>query len=217
MLLAIDGATDRAGVALFDGTETTELAWAAGRNQTVALLSQIHRLLELRGIGVGDLGAIAVSAGPGSFTGLRVGMSAAKGLVLALGVPLLGISTLDATALPALALGRSVVALVAAGRDRLVWAAYPASHGPPSPAAAARNGTAAELWAFLAARTDTPVVLGDWPFEEDDPLAVEGTVTLPPPPLRGRRVGSVAWLGWERHARGEADDAVLLEPRYNGR
>src|SRR5688500_3324814 len=92
-LLAIDSSTEQAGVALFDGARVGELTWHAGRAQTTSLLGQVHHLLDLHDLAVGDLGAVAVAVGPGTFNGLRVGLSVAKGLVLGLSVPLVGVPT----------------------------------------------------------------------------------------------------------------------------
>ena len=68
--------------------------------------------------------AVAIATGPGAFTGLRVGFGVAKGFHLATGVPLIGIPTLEATALGFAICGIPVVAVVGAGRGRLVWARY---------------------------------------------------------------------------------------------
>src|SRR5215210_4830202 len=100
VLLAFDSSTEQAGVALFDGVRRAEVAWDAGRTQTTSLLGQVHHLLGLLSLTVGDLGAIAVATGPGTFNGLRVGVSLAKGLAIALEIPILGVPTLAAGALP---------------------------------------------------------------------------------------------------------------------
>jgi len=214
-LLAIDSSTEQAGVGLFDGERGSELAWHAGRTQTATLLAQIHRLLGLHGLVAADLGAVAIATGPGTFNGLRVGMGIAKGLVLGLGVPLLGVPTLAAAALPHADAGRPVVPVVAAGRGRLVWAEYadgPAGWGAALPA---RNGTVEELIEHL--HGGEAVVTGELdPAQEAAVAAVPGVV-LVPRPLRPRRPGAVAALAWDRHRAGEADDPASLEPVYAGR
>ena len=92
-LLAIDTSTEIAGLALDDGDRRFELAWHAGRDQTVSVLAEIDHLLGLAGIEPSQLAAIAVATGPGMFNGLRVGMGVAKGLVIGLDVALIGVST----------------------------------------------------------------------------------------------------------------------------
>ena len=123
-LLAIDSSTDQAGIALFDGQRLAELSWIAGRTQTTSLLSEVDHLLKLQGVTLKDIAAIAVATGPGAFSGLRVGFGIAKGLSLARGIPLIGVPTLDATAYFWSIQESPVVAVVQAGRGRVVWAEY---------------------------------------------------------------------------------------------
>ena len=216
-LLAIDSSTEQAGVGLFDGVRLAEVTWAAGRTQTASLLDQVDRLLALHGVTVADLGAIAEAIGPGTFNGLRVGMGVAKGLMLGLGVPLLGVSTLAAAALPYAEAGRSVVAIVAAGRGRLVWAEYRDGPDGWGPEAGPHNSTIDELSAFLPGRPAGAIVTGELTPEQEAIVASVPGVTLVPAPLRARRPAAVAALAWARYRAGEADDPVTLEPVYLGR
>ena len=212
-LLAIDTSTLAAGLALYrDGAPLAELQWPAGRAQTTAVLHEIDRLLGLAGLTVADLAAVAVATGPGSFNGLRVGLSTAKGLVFALGLPLLGVPTLDATAYPHAAGGRPVRAVLAAGRGRLVSALYRWGEGAPRRAGDYANTSADGLAALIVEPT---LVCG----EIDAPLAgrlaaLASAAQLPPPALRGRRAACLAELAWARLRRGEADDPAELEPVY---
>jgi tRNA A37 threonylcarbamoyladenosine modification protein TsaB len=124
-LLALDTSTLTAGIALYGaGGLLGETSWSAGRAQTTAILGETARLLELAALRPVDLGAVAVATGPGAFNGLRVGLSTAKGLCFALGLPLLGIPTLDAVAYPHGGYGHPVRAVIAAGRGRFVSALY---------------------------------------------------------------------------------------------
>ncbi len=98
-LLALDTATPTARVALV----SPEAACLARREKTAArhsanLLGLVDEVLRAVGVGVGDLRAIACGAGPGSFTGLRVGLAVAKGLALPTDLPLVLVSSLDALA-----------------------------------------------------------------------------------------------------------------------
>jgi tRNA threonylcarbamoyl adenosine modification protein YeaZ len=94
LILAFDTATDRATSALLDDGEL--LGERVSRAST--LLADVDALLRQAGAHPRDLGALALGIGPGSFTGIRIGLAAARGLALALDLPAAGVSTLDALA-----------------------------------------------------------------------------------------------------------------------
>jgi tRNA threonylcarbamoyladenosine biosynthesis protein TsaB len=94
LTLAFDTATGVATSALVDGNEV--LGERASRAQT--LLEDVDALLRQAGAHPADIGRLAVGIGPGSFTGVRIGLAAARGLALSLGVEGAGVSTLDALA-----------------------------------------------------------------------------------------------------------------------
>jgi tRNA threonylcarbamoyl adenosine modification protein YeaZ len=94
LILAFDTATDRATSALVDDGEV--LGERVSRAAT--LLADLDALLRQAGAHPRDVGGLAIGTGPGSFTGIRIGLAAARGLALALGVPAAGVSTLDALA-----------------------------------------------------------------------------------------------------------------------
>lgn len=102
-LLSIDTSTSICSVALSRGTEQVAFRETAeGRSHAKILLPFIEEVLQEGGIAPGQLDAVAVSMGPGSYTGLRIGVSTAKGLCYALGIPLIGIPTLQVMAAGAL-------------------------------------------------------------------------------------------------------------------
>src|SRR3954454_10122157 len=135
-VLTIDTSSPQGSVALYDGIQLSTRSWPAGRSHTTTLLAEIHHLLDTAGVEVAGLMAVGVAIGPGTFTGLRVGLGVAKGFHLAVSTPLIAISTLEATATPFAAFGRVVIPVVAAGRGRLVWTPYtitPEGFGPLEP------------------------------------------------------------------------------------
>ena len=130
--LGIDSASAEAAVALLAGGELlAERRWTVETNYSRELLAGVDAALREAGAARGDLAAIAVAAGPGGYTGLRVGVAAAQGMALALGAPLAGVSRLEAAAFPHLGGGAPVVAVHEAGGGRLAWAAYAAAPGAP--------------------------------------------------------------------------------------
>src|SRR5262245_13529736 len=125
MILAIDTATLYAGLALYnqDGVQAEE-SWYAGRNHTVELMPRLVRMLKSAGLQVKDLTALAVSLGPGSFTGLRIGLAVAKGLALPHKLPVVGVPTLEIVVYPFRDQGLPVWPVVQAGRGRILAACY---------------------------------------------------------------------------------------------
>ena len=216
MLLAIDTSTRQAGVALYDGDRglLAEYNWHSANRHTEELMPAVASMLAQSGVTPRALRAVAVALGPGSFTGLRVGLAAAKGLALACGLALLGIPTLDAVAYPHQAQPVPVIAVLQAGRGRVYWAPY--AHGPGGWAAQepARLSTVPEM-ANAAVR---PVMfVGEVSGADQASLiswAGRPRVNFLPAALTMRRGGYLAELGWTRLEAGEADDPATLSPIY---
>ncbi len=140
MLLAIDTATATASLAVYD-LETdhllAELTWQARRRQTQDLLVAARSLLSQVGLTASELSALAVTTGPGSFTGVRIGISAVKGIALGLPNPprIIAIPTLNVTAAPWLNVAKglpsvTISAYMQAGRGRYNWS-YLSPHDDP--------------------------------------------------------------------------------------
>ena len=103
--LAIDTATKTAGVALLrDETVLAEYFFNLSVNHSETVLPAVHEGLALAGIGIDGVDLFALTVGPGSFTGLRIGASTVKGLALVTGKPVVGVSTLEALAYNAIEL-----------------------------------------------------------------------------------------------------------------
>jgi tRNA threonylcarbamoyladenosine biosynthesis protein TsaB len=100
IILAMDTATPVLSAALTAGDRRWYRETDAGLGHSELLLNMVDGLLKDAGIGPEDLEAVACMKGPGSFTGLRIGFSAAKGMALALGIPLIPCPTLDCMAYP---------------------------------------------------------------------------------------------------------------------
>ena len=123
MQLAIDTSTNMASIALVRDEEVlAEMTWQSGQNHTTQLLPHLSHLLGE--INIQAIKGIFVAIGPGSFNGLRVGISTAKGLAFSLGIPIVGISTLEAAAYPHAETGLPICPIFNAGRGEIATATY---------------------------------------------------------------------------------------------
>jgi len=207
LLLAIDTSTDTAGIGLADGPVCAELVWPAGRTQTTSVLDAIDALLVRCGRTIADVGAVGVAVGPGTFTGLRVGLSLAKGFALGRDVSVIGVPTLAVTSAPFVEAGNEVLAVLPAGRGRVVCAAHApgAEPGPP------RNMAFDE---FLHEAGDRGVlVAGELSAEQRDALVQSG-IPVATGAASVRRPAVLAELAMRRWRSGDIDDPATLEPIY---
>ena len=130
-LLAIDTAAHLCAACILDAEagERGRAVLDLGKGHAEHLMAVIDAALGEAGATLADLDAVAVSVGPGSFTGVRVGVAAARGLALALKIPAVGVTTLEALAAEARQAnpGRAVVARIEAGRGQAYVAAFSAA------------------------------------------------------------------------------------------
>lgn len=221
MLLALDTSTKLAGLALYDGEMVrAEVTWHGSRFHTAWLAPAIEQALQRIDATANELSAVAVTLGPGSFTGLRVAMSLAKGIAIARDLPLIGVGTLDVMAYPHLGNGHALCVALAAGRGRHAYAFYETNgtyemlNGTPP--------TIARLTALKEAITDyetegTLRLIGEFtPAEQKElrKLASAKDIQLVSPALAVRRPAALAELAWKRLQAGQTDNLHTLEPIY---
>lgn len=131
MIAVIDTSTAYSALALVrDDTLVAEQQWLGGRNHSEQVLFQLDALCRLAGCTPQAITMLAVTLGPGSWSGIRVGISIAKGIALANDVPIIGVSTLDSMAWPYRD-REAVDVCVNLGRARVAHATYP-QHWEPS-------------------------------------------------------------------------------------
>jgi tRNA threonylcarbamoyladenosine biosynthesis protein TsaB len=204
----LDTSTSTASVALFDGQRVvSETTWLAGREHSSRLLVEVEVALERIGAHPRQLTGLVVARGPGSFTGVRVALSVAKGMAAGLGIPVWGVSTLEAFALAAQPSSLPVRVLVEAGRGRYATALYSAGEAVEAP----RLATTVQLREIL---TQDTVVIGEMSSATRADLEAIARVRLAPSAANTRRAGYVAELGWRMAQRGEPGDAGLLDAFY---
>lgn len=129
IVLAIDTVANLCAACVCDSEGRRELGRAVrdiGKGHAEVLMDVIDEALVASGVSMKQIGAVAVATGPGSFTGIRVGVSVARGLALALGVPSAGVGTLEALAFEAreTAGPARVLAAIDGGRDGIYAAVY---------------------------------------------------------------------------------------------
>jgi len=128
--LALDTSTVRGSIALLQGRDVlAELRLASLETHAVRLLRSIEFLLGMAGWELSDIGLVAAGLGPGSFTGIRIGLSTALGLAQTMNIPFAGISGLDALAFQYACLGGRIGILMDAQRGQVYFAEYASNAG----------------------------------------------------------------------------------------
>jgi tRNA threonylcarbamoyladenosine biosynthesis protein TsaB len=212
MLLAVDTSTAQVGLALHDGAQVIgEYAWRSSQRHTVELAPAISDLLTRCGLSMGDVRALGVALGPGSFTSLRVGLALVKGLALARHLPLIGIPTLDilASAQPLSRL--PLVVAIQAGRGRLAVGLYKSSKNGWQARGPARVVTVEVLMDEIEGPS---LVCGELTSEERQRLSEKAEMHLASPAGSVRRPAILAELAWARWQEGKVDDEASLAPIY---
>lgn len=213
MLLAIDTSSEIVSIALFDNSLKAEQSWTADQQHTQHLLPTIDRVMSQLNLTPHDLTGIVVALGPGSFNGLRVGLSTAKALSFALKIPLVGIGTLEALAYQYAYVNTLIRPITDAGRHEFNTAVY-AMINSEWRELEAPNLLSAEQ---IKAKINAPIFLcGDVRKEPIVHLRRElvGLVTVPSAAALVRRAGYLAELGARKLRRGEVDDPISLQPIY---
>ncbi|MCC7130044.1 MAG: tRNA (adenosine(37)-N6)-threonylcarbamoyltransferase complex dimerization subunit type 1 TsaB [Anaerolineae bacterium UTCFX2] len=213
ILLAIDTSTRNVGVALYDGAQVlVEFAWQSADFHTVELAPTVEDALRRVKIDPPQIGAFGVALGPGSFTGLRVGLAFAKGMALAHRLPLVGVRTLDFLAAAQPIQETPLIAVLRAGRGRLAAGWYTAKNQAWQPAQEIEICTLPEL----IEKIDQPVaVCGELSTEEREQLSqARPEAKLASPAFCLRRAGFLAEVAWRRWKTSQTDDPAALAPIY---
>jgi tRNA threonylcarbamoyladenosine biosynthesis protein TsaB len=212
MLLAVDTSTRWMGVALYDGYQIVgESYWHTQNHHTVELSSSINILLERCGYSGEDLSVLAVATGPGSFTGLRIGMSVVKGMALGLNLPVIGVPTLDPLAAFQPLADEPLMAVLQAGRKRLAKVDYVVKKKQWVAAGAPAVVTAAELAEQIGQPT---IVCGELTAEDRDALKPNRKITVISAVRSARRPSFMAAFAWRRWTKKDVDNVATLSPTY---
>lgn len=214
MLLAIDAATRKTGIALYDGVEVIhEAVWHSRRFHTVELAPAIHTALQRSGFSIEKVEAVAITIGPGSYTGLRIGAAVAKGLALARKIPIIAVPTFDVLAVAQPVQDDLQLAVVLeAGRGRLAVGWYRAEQGVWQ-----ATGEADLLTpdAFSKKIRKPTLICGELDENLRKLLGRKRKNAVVASPAESlRRPAYLAEAAWERWKAGQTDDPADVAPYY---
>ena len=214
-LLAVDTATQSCGIAIIaDGHMHAELILSHGGTHTKQVLDAIDAVLKLEGdSSLTQFDAFAVTRGPGSFTGLRIGISTVKGLALATGKPIIGISSLAVLAHQAGGDAERVCSMIDARRNEIYWRIYRRGSAGIVALTEEQVGPVDKL----VHQIETPCVLiGNAvpQYAAQLPGGIKQAIQCAPENDHTIRPAVLARLAWRRFQQGDVDDARGFAPVY---
>ena len=216
LTLAFETSAKAASVALTEnGKLLGESYQNTGMTHSQTLMVMAQDLLKQCGKSISDVAAVAVAEGPGSFTGVRIGVAAAKGLAWGGELPCYGVSTLEAMALSLGIYQGYVCACMDARRSQVYNALFYVNQGIMERVSVDRAISLAELGEELKTLDGPIYLVGDGALLTHKTLSGEipGLILPPEHRLHQRAVG-VALLAEKKQAAGEAGDANALTPNY---
>ena len=214
MQLAIDTSTNTASLALVQESElVAELTWCCRQNHSTQLLPCLANLLNENSLNIQSLTAIIVAKGPGSYNGLRVGISTAKGLAFGLGIPIVGISTLEVEAYQHAETNLPVCPVFNAGRGEIATAIYQMKLSKWHQVTSEHITTVDALCSQITTRI---IFCGELtPFTTAQlRKKLKQRAIIPSPAARLRRASFLAELGQKQLQAGNCDDPATLHPLY---
>jgi tRNA threonylcarbamoyladenosine biosynthesis protein TsaB len=215
-ILALESSAKAASVAVCEDEELiAQTILNTGFTHSQTLLPMLEDLLNACKLRLADMELIAVAAGPGSFTGLRIGVSAAKGLSWATGLPCAACSTLESMAWTVAHCAREVCALMDARRGQVYHARFRSDGKALTRLSPDQAISLEELAQILRAEGAPQLLVGDGARLGLDYLDKAGIpVTLAPPHLRMQSAWGVARCALEAAKRGETLPGEALVPTY---
>ena len=210
-VLGIDTSTMTGGVALLKDDELVgESILNIRTTHSERLLPALERLLADGGIEAKELDLLSVVTGPGSFTGLRIGVATAKGLSYALGIPSVGVTTLEGYGWQFSFFPGIVLALVDARRENVFWQAFKEGVAVSDPSYGSLQDVLA--WCQSSKGIEKPFLfVGDGAVNYTDQIGASPVVPAAQSLLRP---STIAHMGYVRFMAGEQSDAFTLNPTY---
>lgn len=216
MILSLNTSTSPFSVAVVkeDGSLVAEILVTPPSKGFGAFMPSLHQLLQSAGVTLRDLKAVAVATGPGSFTGLRVGLAAAKGICHGLSIPAVGVSSLEALAVQCPFTPLPVCPVIDSRKGEVFTAVFQILEGGEM--SKVRNETCLRLNALSDFVETRALVLGHSYARQADPLrkALGFKALFAPVSLWNLRAAAVAEAGLKKAAREGYEDPESLAPSY---
>ena len=216
LLLAFETSAKSCSAAIHDGQRLLAESYQnSGLTHSQTLMVMAQDLLKVCGKSAADVTALAVAAGPGSFTGIRIGVAAAKGFAWGAELPVYGVSTLEAMALGLGVLDGYICCCMDARRNQVYNALFRAESGKLTRVCGDRAIALADLKTELS-RIGGPIYLvGDGAALAHKNLSADiPGLILPPEHRVHQRASGVALAALEAIERGETGDGAALQPNY---
>ncbi len=214
-ILAVDTATSACSAAVADAGAgiLAEMTVDIGQTHSKYLMGLIDTVLTIAGLGISDIDGFAVTRGPGSFTGLRIGISTVKGLAAASGKPLAGVSTSDALAFQFPFADSLICTLIDARKKEVYASRYRFEEGILKKEI---QDQVVSLDKAVADIAEPCLFAGNGAllYQKQIIDIIGKNARFAPPCLNIVRAGTVAHLGMQRLEKGDSDDAALFSPRY---
>ncbi|MEG1433202.1 MULTISPECIES: tRNA (adenosine(37)-N6)-threonylcarbamoyltransferase complex dimerization subunit type 1 TsaB [Eubacterium] len=215
-LLMVDTATIVASAAVIEEEKLVgEVIINHQKKHSEKLLPAIDHLLMDAGLDISEIDAFGIVCGPGSFTGLRIGMATVKGFAQALNKPVVGVSTLEALAYNLPCAQGIICPILDAQRDQVYTGVYQFIDGCFETLLPDTVLSIEALIRHLSETTDGPIhVLGDGVPKYFETMSEELDVYKALPYVRMNRASSAAWLALEKLQNGQMQDYKTIEPMY---
>ncbi|WP_238884608.1 tRNA (adenosine(37)-N6)-threonylcarbamoyltransferase complex dimerization subunit type 1 TsaB [Clostridium sp. YIM B02551] len=215
-ILSIDSSTSVATVALLDSTKVIgEYSLNDKKQHSILLLPMIDRLLTDNELSVNDLDGFVVSEGPGSFTGLRIGLATIKGMSQGIKKPYVSISNLDGLAYNVITFNGIICPVMDALRGNVYTAIYKSSNGNLERLSDYLIISLEELGNLLDKYDESVIFVGDGTYKYEEELKnLKSNAHFPPKHLNYTRAASLGELGLEKLLLGEKDDINNSTPLY---
>jgi len=214
LILSVDSSATPASVCLYDDKVLAEYFINTKLTHSQTLVAMIESVLKVTGTKVEDIDLYAVNNGPGSFTGVRIGVSAVKGMAYAQDKPCIAVSTLHSMAYNCLTENAVICACMDARRHQVYNSLYRVQNGIAELITADRAISIEDLTEELKALELPVILVGDGAELVYNSIMELNNISLAPDNLLYQRASSVAMIAAEKAASGGTISSAALMPSY---